>query len=271
MVKAQRVPIDCLLHSPCIEMQYYDQGAGETLILIHGLGEVKESWHFQIEALSKDYRVVVPDLRGHGHSGYRVEEPLTIRAFADDLATLMNKLSLKEAHFCGLSMGGIIVLEIFVRYNLRVKSLILADTTVFFPSPNRLEDFLRLCDSMSMTEWARLGTLFTLRREAPPALREEVIQMAAANRRGPYRQALIAAFSIDYRWVLPLIDVPTLVLVGEDDQLTPIGYAKYLNTHIKNSVFQIIPQAAHLTNLENPVEFNRHILAHLQKCQHGTH
>jgi 3-oxoadipate enol-lactonase len=136
----------------------------------------------------------------------------------------MNNLSLKEAHFCGLSMGGMIALEIFVRYNLRVKSLILADTTVFFPSPNRLEDFLQLCDSMSMTEWAQLGTQFTLRREAPLGLREEVIQMAAANRRGPYRQALIAAFSIDYRWVLPLIDVPTLVLAGEDDQLTDEGH-----------------------------------------------
>lgn len=270
MVKAQRVPIDCLLHSPCIEMQYYDQGAGETLILIHGLGAAKESWRFQIEALSQDYRVIALDLRGHGQSGYRVEEPLTIRALADDVTALMNKLGLKEAHFCGLSMGGMIALEIFIRYNLRVKSLILASTTAFFPSPSRLDDFVQLCDSMSMTEWAQLFTLFTLRREAPPSLREEVIRMAAANRRGPYRQALIAAFSIDYRWMLPLIDVPTLILVGADDQLTPIGYARYLKAYIKNSGLQMIPQAAHLTNLENPAEFNRHILAHLQKCQPGA-
>ena len=247
MVKAQRVPIDCLLHSPCIEMQYYDQGAGETLILIHGLGAAKESWRFQIEALSQDYRVIALDLRGHGQSGYRVEEPLTIRALADDVTALMNKLGLKEAHFCGLSMGGMIALEIFIRYNLRVKSLILASTTAFFPSPSRLDDFVQLCDSMSMTEWAQLFTLFILRREA-----------------------LIAAFSIDYRWMLPLIDVPTLILVGADDQLTPIGYAKYLKAYIKNSGLQMIPQAAHLTNLENPAEFNRHILAHLQKCQPGA-
>lgn len=267
MLQAQRISIDCPVHSPCIDLHYYDQGAGETLILIHGLGGVGESWRFQIEALSQAYRVIALDLRGHGQSGYRVEEPLTIRAFADDVAALMNKLGIKEAHFCGISMGGTIALEIFIRYYLRVKSLILADTTAFFPNLNRREEFLRLLDSMAMAEWAQLGTLFTLHREAPPALREEVVQMAAANRRGPYRQALIAAFSIDYRWVLPLIDVPTLILVGEEDQATPLGYAKYLHAHINNSVLQVIPRAAHLTNLENPAAFNRQVLAHLQKCQ----
>jgi 3-oxoadipate enol-lactonase len=267
MLKPQSMPINCLFHSPCIDLNYYDQGSGEALILIHGLGGKGDRWRFQIEALSKDYRVIALDLRGHGQSGYRLEEPITIKAFADDVITLMTGLGLDQAHFCGLSMGGVISLEIFVRYSLRVKSLILADTMAFFPSPQRLEEFLRLFDSMGMAEWGQLVALLTLCREAPDELRQEVAAMIAANRRAPYRQALIATFSSDYRWLLPLIDVPTLILVGEDDQATPIGYARYLQAHIKDSVLQVIPRAAHISNLENPAEFNRQLVAHLGKCQ----
>jgi 3-oxoadipate enol-lactonase len=264
---AQRVPIDCPVHAPCLELNYYEQGSGEPLVFIHGLGGRADSWRFQLEACAPNYRVVAVDLRGHGQSGYREDEPISIQAWADDVMALLAKLGLEQAHICGLSMGGMIALEIFVRYASKVKSLILADTTAFFPPPQAREELLEHFDRLGMAAWAALLTDRILHRAAPAELRQEVIQMLAANRRDLYRQGLIATFDSDYRWVLPWIGVPTLILVGEEDRAMPIGYAEYLQANIRGAVLRVIPQAGHLSSLENPAAFNRQLSTHLQSCQ----
>lgn len=267
MVTSGRMPINCLCHHPCIELSYLEQGAGDALILIHGLGANADSWRPQVDALAKNYRVIAMDLRGHGQSGVRAEEPITVRAFADDVAALVKNLGIERAHFAGISMGGMIALEIIVRYGGQVKSLILADTTAFFPPPQAREELLRHFDSLEMVEWGQAMALRVLRRKAPPEQRREVAQMLAANRRAVYRQGLLAAFESDYRWVLPQVNLPTLILVGEEDQATPIGYAGYLHKHIQGSVLQVISQAGHFANLENPAAFNWQVCAHLKRCQ----
>jgi 3-oxoadipate enol-lactonase len=267
MVTSGRIPINCLCHSPCIELGYLEQGSGEALILIHGLGANADSWRWQIDALAGNNRVIALDLRGHGQSGFRVEEPISIRAFADDVAALMEKLRIEQAHFCGISMGGMIALEIFVRYGGKAKSLILADSAAFFPPPQAREELLKHFDSLEMAAWGHLMARRVLRREAPPEQRQEVAQMLAANRRAIYRQGLIATFEGDYRWVLPQVNLPTLILVGQEDQATPVGYASYLHNHIEGSVLQVITQAGHFANLENPAAFNWQVCAHLKRCQ----
>ncbi|MEJ2069794.1 MAG: alpha/beta fold hydrolase, partial [Syntrophobacterales bacterium] len=84
LTSARRL-IDCPRHSPCIEMSYVDGGAGETLVLIHGLGATATAWGEQLEELSSSHRVIAMDLRGHGDSGHRPEEPVNLRAFVDDI------------------------------------------------------------------------------------------------------------------------------------------------------------------------------------------
>ena len=264
---AKKMPLDCLVHAPCLEFNYYDQGSGEPLVFIHGLGGKADSWRLQMEALSNNYRVLAMDLRGHGQSGYRADEPICIPAFADDVVALLTKLGLDQAHICGLSLGGMIALEIFARCAPKVKSLIMADTTAFFQPPQAREELLGHFDRLVMASWAALLAGRILRCEAPAELRQEVIQMLAANRRALYRAGLVATFDSDYRRVLPLIDLPTLILVGEEDQATPIGYAEFLQANIRGSVLQVIPQAAHLANLENPAAFNRQLSTHLKRCQ----
>jgi len=261
-----RIPINCACHSPCLELSYLEQGAGEALILIHGLGATADSWRLQVEALSANYRVIALDLRGHGQSGYRADEPLTIRTMAADVMALVQSLGISQAHFCGISMGGMIALEILVRFGLRVKSLILADTTAFFPPPQPREELLKYLDSLDMAAWAQVMADRLVRRNAPEDLRQEIIRMITANRRSPYRQGLVATFAGDYRWLLPQIEVPTLILVGEEDQATPFGYAQYLHKNIQGSVLQVISQAAHASNLENPGEFNWRVGEHLKRC-----
>jgi 3-oxoadipate enol-lactonase len=259
-----RIPISCVCHSPCLELSYIEQGAGEALVLIHGLGANADSWRYQVEALSVNHRVIAIDLRGHGHSGYRADEPLTLRTLATDIMASIKNLGIERAHFCGISMGGMVALEIFVRYGLQVQSLILADSTAFFPPPQAREELLGHFDRLNMGEWGKVMAGRILRPGAPEELRREIAKMLAGNRRAPYRQGLVATFEGDYRWVLPQIAIPTLILVGEEDQATPYGYAQYLHHNIKDSVLQVISQSGHSANLENPGEFNWRVSAHLK-------
>lgn len=264
-ITSATIAIDCPRHRPCIEMSYIDAGAGEALVLIHGLGGSAAGWEPQIEAFSSGYRVIAPDLRGHGSSGHRAGEAVSIRAFADDLAALLRGLKVEQAHVCGNSMGGMIALELWVRRPFLLKSLVLADTAAFFPPPLILDDFLRLFDRMDMKAWAEFMAPRLLGPGAPASLQEEVMETMAATPRAAYRQALAATFSADYRWMLPLVEVPSLILVGEEDQATPVGYARFLEHHIRDSLLRVVPAAAHLPQRENSGEFNRHLRAHLER------
>jgi pimeloyl-ACP methyl ester carboxylesterase len=259
--------IDCPRHHPCIDMSYYDRGAGDTLVLIHGLGANAAGWIEQIEELSTSYRVIAMDLRGHGASGHRPEESATIRTFADDIAALIKGLRVEGAHVCGNSLGGMIALELFVRHPSWMRSLILEDTTAFFPPPNMLEEFLRLFDHLDMQAWARFMAPRLLTPTSVAILEGELVQTMAATSRAVYRQGLVAALQADYRWMLPTLDIPTLILVGEEDQATPLGYARFLASQIKDAVLQVVPEAAHLPHRENPRSFNVIIRSHLEGRQ----
>lgn len=266
MPNPTHLAISCPRHSHCIDLAYYDQGQGEALVLIHGLGANATGWRDQVEELSAACRVIAPDLRGHGASGQRPEEAITIRALADDVIALLKGLGVGGAHVCGSSLGGMIALEIWVRAPSLVKSLILADATAFFPPPQMLDDFLRLFETMDMEAFARFMAPRLLTPQAPATLVEEVVQMMAAVSRSVFRQGLVAAFQGDYRWMLPLVDLPTLIVVGEEDQATPVAYARLLEKNIKDAVLRGVPAAAHLPHRENPAAFNRLLQEHLQSC-----
>jgi 3-oxoadipate enol-lactonase len=113
MLEARKIALPCPFHDPCLKLNYYDQGAGEALILVHGLGEEGLSWRPQIQEFSRHNRLIAPDLRGHGKSGHRDEEVITLRRFADDIIALARHLGIHQAHFCGHSLGGLAVLEIW--------------------------------------------------------------------------------------------------------------------------------------------------------------
>ena len=264
--KQARMAIPCFRHSPCIDLAYYDIGAGEVLVLIHGLGANATAWREQIGELSSSYRVIAMDLRGHGNSGHRPEGPIALRTFADDLIALFKGLGIRRAHFCGNSLGGLICLEIWVRAPSLLKSLTLVGTTAYFPPPQILEEFLHLFDHLEMTAWAGFMAPRLLSPLAPATLVEELIEMIGTVSREVYRQGLVVAFQADFRWMLPLIDIPTLIVVGEDDQATPIGYAKFLARQIQGSTLRLVPGAAHLPHREKPAEFNRLLRKHLEGC-----
>jgi 3-oxoadipate enol-lactonase len=267
MLEPRKIPLRCPFHDPCLELNYFDEGLGEAIILVHGLGEEGLSWRLQIEEFSQHYRVIAPDLRGHGASGHRDDEIITLKRFADDIIALVRHLGVGQAHFCGMSLGGLVVLEIFCRYPNLVKSITLADTAVFFPPPDPLQERLELLDRLGLVEWAKLVPYIYLRPGASSAQKAEVAAMVSNNRLAPYRQSVVATFTADYRWLLPLVDVPTLILVGEEDQIVSPGIARYTHRSIPGSTLRVIPRAGHLSNLDNPQAFAAEVLAHLARLQ----
>ena len=244
-----------------IRMHYEDDGQGPALVMIHGLGENAASWAFQKAYFCRAFRVITMDLRGHGQSDDG-EEFITMRLFAEDIESLLSSLGIRKAHFVGHSMGGLIIQEIATRNGERVLSMSLSDAAGYYPAPfstTGLEERLKRLETLAMEEVAEAIANVACRAGIPEEEKESIRKMFAANRREPYRQTTISTLKADYRAFHGEMKAPTLLLVGEFDITTPLEYAQFLNKAIVGSKLQIIPDAAHMTKLENPDFYNRAI------------
>ncbi|MBP2636712.1 MAG: alpha/beta hydrolase [Firmicutes bacterium] len=242
-----------------IELYYEEDGQGTAMIFIHGLGENASSWRHQLAHFRKDYRVVAMDLRGHGQSGTS-DECITMELFARDVLTLLDHLKIESAHFVGHSMGGLISQEIAAHHPERMLSMVLSDSAGYYPPPmgtTGLETRLKNIEKLTMEEMAEAIANVACRPNVPEDVKGEIRNLFAANRKEPYRQATIATLQADYREYHSQMSLPTLLMVGELDQTTPLSYAEFLNKAIRGSKVVIIPDAAHMTKLENPKDYNR--------------
>src|SRR5215212_1486686 len=110
-----------------IEMAYTDAGRGPAVVFLHGFPFDRSMWRGQVERLSADFRVVAPDLRGHGGTTF-TREPATMEEMAEDVVALLDELNVPRAVVCGLSMGGYVALAFYRAHPSRVRALVLADT-----------------------------------------------------------------------------------------------------------------------------------------------
>lgn len=256
-----------------VEINYIDLDAPGALpiVLIHGFPFSYEMWRPQIEALENKFRVIAYDIRGHGDSGIG-DGQYMIELFVDDLIGLLNHLKLEKAVLCGLSMGGYIALRLVEKYPERVKALILADTQ---SRPDSNETKLRRAASIGAVK--KLGVkpyaenfvkaVFTTdnltKKKAAVEKIKQIIQMNSSL--GICGALLALASRTDTTGALPGIKVPTLILVGEHDALTPPSASQEMHDKIAKSEIHLIPNSAHMSNLENQDEFNKHILNFLSK------
>jgi pimeloyl-ACP methyl ester carboxylesterase len=242
-----------------------DESKGDPVILVHGLGERIEGWKFQIEEFSKHFRVLALDLRGFGESEIPAEF-IGAEDFARDIFNLMEHAEIKQAHLLGLSMGGIACLAFYKLYPEKVKSFILADTTAYFPEEfqGALAERLRLMDEMGMEGIAAAIAELSIHKD-DPELKKLVRDIIAQNDLNFYRKVTVELAKADYRDLLPRINVPTLVIVGEFDVTTPPELSRYLAEKIPGAELKIVANSAHLAKLENPEEFNTHILDFLKR------
>ncbi len=239
-----------------INIFYYDNQnfAKPVIIFLHGLGESLESWQYQLDHFNLDYRVIALDLRGHGKTGDGSKN-ITMRQFAHDILELLNILKIEKAHFVGLSMGGMICQELTKLSQERMLSIVLSNTASYNAHPN-LSDQIKWVKSVDLNTIAKLSADICLPKIYNQELYKNVVELFSHNRKPAYVEASIATMSIDFRNILANIKVPTLIITGELDLLTPIAMAKFIQDNISNSELFIIPGAGHLSNLEQPHVFN---------------
>ncbi|MDQ0776048.1 3-oxoadipate enol-lactonase [Streptomyces aurantiacus] len=244
-------------------LAYEDKGAHVStalpLVLIHGHPFDHTMWAPQAAAFSPGHRVIVPDLRGYGASPV-VPGITPLSVFAEDVAALLDDLRVPEFVLGGLSMGGQIVMECYRLFPGRVRGLLLADTFPAAETPAGRKSRNATADRLLREGMAGYADEVLFKMVAPYA-RPEVAAHVRRMMTGTPAEGAAAALRgraerPDYRELLTRIDVPTLVVVGEDDEYTPVEQAKAMHEAIPGSTLHVVRAAAHLPNLEQPEEFN---------------
>ena len=248
-----------------VEIGYDEVGTGIPVALLHGFPHNRALWAPQMGALVDRARCIAPDFRGFGESSKHAPFPLD--QFADDIALLLRGLGIERAVVAGLSMGGYVAFALWRRHRSLVRALVLADTRAGADTvegrAKRLEliDIARTRGSGAVADNQITGMLGKTTREKRPALIDQVHRMLESAPVDGIVGALEAMMGrIDSTATLATIDVPTLVLVGQEDALTPVAEAELLHEAIRGSRLEVIEHAGHVSNLERPAAFN-HVLS----------
>lgn len=247
------------------EVLVRDEGTGPVVMLVHGFPLDGSMWEAQQAALARQYRVLVPDLRGFGESALGDLRLLTMGRLADDLAQVLDACDITSPiALGGLSMGGYIVWEFWQRYSDRLSGLMLINTRAEADSPEVARG-----REMTARRVLEEGVLNFSEEMLQRLFAPETRQRAAAvvehwhrvvNRQSP--QAVAAALMgmarrVDMRDVLPTIVVPSLVIAGEHDKVTPADQMRAMADRLPHAQLEVIAQAGHLTPIEQPERVTR--------------
>ena len=230
------------------------------LVFSHSLACDHTMWDPQVDAFG-DFRILRFDTRGHGASGAPAGD-YPLEMLAEDLKALLDALEIRRCHFVGLSMGGLIGQQALLRFPARLASVTLADTTSRYPPEARSvwDERLALVRSRGMDAIvpSTLERWFTANfRAREPATVARIGQLIRSTPVEGFAGCAYAIARVDLSARLADVDRPTLVMVGDSDVGTPREMAEEIVRAIPGSQLRVIPQAAHLSNVEQPAEFNR--------------
>jgi 3-oxoadipate enol-lactonase len=235
-----------------------------VVLLSHSLGSSGIMWEPQLPALEASYTVLRMDTRGHGQSS-APPGPYTFQALARDVIGLLDALDIRQVHFVGLSMGGMIGQALAIHHPRRLLSLTLCDTAASNP-PGAAEIWRQRIAQIHREGLAGLLEPTLARwfspeflQSAPPIVEKIRLQFLATPVAG-YLGCCEAIMALDFAAQLPVIRVPTLIMVGEHDPGTPVSAAREIQAGIAGSLLEILAGARHLSNVERPQDFNRIVL-----------
>jgi len=244
--------------------------SAHPVIFVHGFPFSHAMWHHQLALVAKEFRCIAYDVRGLGESSAG-DGLITIERHVDDLVSLMDSLDIKKTTIVGLSMGGYIVLRALEREPARFAAAVLCDTRSEADTNEG-----RLNRAKAITDVTRRGSAafaadFEKKIFTPESFRRipaDVAMIREIMTRTPPRAIaatlLALAARTDTTASLGSITIPTLIIVGMHDLLTPPDASRAMHERIPGSVLHIIPDAAHMSPLENPDEVNTHLMQFLR-------
>ncbi|MGA9115837.1 MAG: alpha/beta fold hydrolase [Bacteroidota bacterium] len=256
------VPLFCRLQGPA---------SARPVAFLHGFPFSHEMWLPQLEAMGDSVRSIAYDLRGHG-SSHVGDGQYTLEDHVDDLRGILDELAIRRAVVVGLSMGGYVALRALERHPERFSGAVLCDTRSEADSDEgrlRRAEMMRSVKSDGTRPFADAFLRSVFAQESfhrrPDAVRSAREMIERNSPLGIAGTLLALAARTDTTPSLARIRVPVMVLVGEQDALTPYACARDLSDRIPGSELHIIRRAGHLSNLENPGEFNRRLLEFLDR------
>lgn len=242
-----------------VKIHYEVHGSGPVVLLSHGYSATSRMWAGQIEALSRQHKVVTWDMRGHGQSDYPADErAYTHMATVDDMAAILDAVGAERAVVGGLSLGGYMSLAFYVKYPERVRALLIIDTGPGFKKDEAREGWNKYA----------LETARAFETEGLSRLKSRSAEMASASHRsadGLIRAArgMLTQSDASVMNALPDIRVPSLVIVGANDKPF-LAAADYMAAKIPGAQMVVIPDAGHAANIDQPAAFNDAVLSFLE-------
>jgi 3-oxoadipate enol-lactonase len=233
-----------------IELHYHEEGTGYPLILIHGLSDDARLWTPLMPELSKKYRTIALDVRGHGRSG-KPDVPYSIRQFSEDLLAFLRELDIPRAHLLGLSMGGAIAQQFALEHPEKVRSLILL-STFSYTDPNLRATFKRLRNRLitgGCPAFFDDAVKLTVTPEFASAHADEIAtvkeEMVTMNSPTALVHAIDACMEFDVADRLSQLSLPTLIISGREDTFTPLYFSEQIHHSIPGSKWNILDGVAH--------------------------
>lgn len=233
-----------------------------VITFIHGFPFNKFMWKSQVESLRDFYRVITYDIRGFGDSDTGNAD-FTIELFVKDLVSLLDALKIDKTFLCGLSMGGYIALNAIENYAGRFNALILSDTNCIADTDETKEKRMKTIENIRKTGIEKYADesiklfftpeSFTKRVEVIASAREMITKTSEKSLSNTLRALSVRKETCSN---LENINIPVLIMVGKEDNITPPAAAQSMHEKIHDSLLKIIENAGHLSNIENPEEFN---------------
>jgi 3-oxoadipate enol-lactonase len=257
-------------------ISYVDRGQGLSVVLLHGFPLDHTMWAVQVEALTVVARVIAPDLRGFGRSPLAPgdgERGISMEQYAGDLIELLDVRAIPEpVVLVGFSMGGYVAWQFVRKYPERVRALVQCDTRALADTEEGRAGRIKMAENV--VEWGsgRVAEMMGPKLFAPATFQKlpEIVRAVrtVVERTSPAGIAAAQrgmAARPDMTSLLPTIKAPTLVIVGEHDAISPPDEMKSIAAEIPGAEFVVIPEAGHMTTMENPAAVNEALLGFVKK------
>jgi len=236
----------------------------EFILFIHGAGGGQYTWSYQKGFFEKEFNPIIIELPGHGESGGEGEKE--IARYAEQVYAFSQAVGVSKVFLVGHSMGGAIVQTLSLTHPEMIKGIVLVGTGA------RLRVLPMILNGINSNFEETIPKIvqFAYSRKAPSKLTEEGVNQMLQCRPEVLHGDFSACDTFDVMKEVEKIDLPTLILCGEDDALTPVLYSQFLHSRIKGSKLEVLSNAGHMVMMESPQAFNEKIKEFIEEIVKGS-